>query len=116
MTHPPPNLEVVLSSSLRRHVNALASLVQAVVTGPLAPAEARDLAALFARLNQALGRPLGFANPLLYRPAAEATFHGIVSGSNGGYSAGPGWNPCTGWGSPDGTTLLAALRASLSLP
>ncbi len=73
-------------------------------------------AALFARLNQALGRPLGFANPLLYRPAEEATFHGIVSGSNGGYSAGPGWNPCAGWGSPDGTTLLAALRASLSLP
>ncbi len=69
-------------------------------------------AALVARLNQALGAPVGFANPLLYGAAAEATFHEITTGNNDGYSAGPGWNPCTGLGSPDGARLLAALRGS----
>ncbi len=75
-------------------------------------------AGLVARLNQALGAPLGFANPLLYGAAPSATFHEITTGNNDGYSAGPGWNPCTGLGSPDGSKLLAALRAggSKSLP
>jgi len=66
--------------------------------------------ALIARLNQALGAPVGFLNPSLYRAPADATFHGITSGNNDGYSAGPGWNPCTGWGSPDGSLLLQSLR------
>ncbi len=70
-------------------------------------------AALLVRLNAALGRPLGFVNPILYQPAAEATFRDVVSGSNGGYAAGPGWDACTGWGSPDGATLLAVLRTSV---
>jgi kumamolisin len=67
-------------------------------------------AGLLARINQALGTPVGFVNPLLYSPAAAATFHPVTSGNNGGYSAGPGWNPCTGWGSPDGNRLLTVLR------
>ncbi len=66
-------------------------------------------AALLARLQQSLGKPLGFANPLLYAPSAAAGFRPITSGGNGGYSAGPGWNPCTGLGSPKGATLLGAL-------
>ncbi len=69
-------------------------------------------AALFARLQQALGAPVGFANPRLYTPADEATFHDITSGTNDGYSAGPGWDPCTGWGSPDGARLLRAWTSS----
>jgi hypothetical protein len=28
---------------------------------------------------------------------------------DGAYSAGPGWDPCTGWGSPKGAALLQAL-------
>jgi hypothetical protein len=28
-----------------------------------------------------------------------------------GYEAGFGWDACTGWGSPDGRKLLAALRS-----
>ena len=67
-------------------------------------------AALFARYGEALGKPLGYANPLLYSAAAAAGFRPITSGNNSGYSAGPGWNPCTGLGSPRGSTLLAALR------
>lgn len=65
-------------------------------------------AALIARIQSALGAPLGFLNPRLY--AAPRTFHDITTGGNGGYSAGPGWDPCTGLGSPDGARLLAALR------
>ncbi len=65
-------------------------------------------AALLARLDQLLGAPLGFAAPRLYE--VESAFHDIMTGTNDGYRAGPGWDPCTGLGSPDGTALLAALR------
>jgi kumamolisin len=66
-------------------------------------------AGLFALINQSLGANVGYVNPLLYTATEEATFHDITSGSNGGYSAGPGWDACTGLGSPDGTALLTAL-------
>jgi kumamolisin len=69
-------------------------------------------AGLVARLNQALGKPVGFLNPLLYGAVAgSGAFHDITSGNNGAYSAAPGWDACTGWGSPDGARLLAALSA-----
>ena len=67
-------------------------------------------AALLARLAQGLGKSLGYANPLLYVPAVAGSLRDITSGNNGGYSAGPGWDPCTGLGSPQGTKLLAALK------
>ena len=67
-------------------------------------------AGLLARINQALGKNVGYVNSLLYSASAENTFHDITSGSNGDYSAGPGWDPCTGLGTPDGAALLAALR------
>jgi kumamolisin len=66
-------------------------------------------AALIARLGQALGKPLGYANPLLYPANVAQTFREITRGNNDGYSAGPGWNPCTGLGSPDGSRLLSVL-------
>jgi kumamolisin len=69
-------------------------------------------AGLLARINQALGKNVGYVNPLLYSSTAEATFHDITSGNNGHYSAGPGWDGCTGLGSPDGAALLSALRGA----
>jgi kumamolisin len=66
-------------------------------------------AGLFALINQSLGTTVGYVNPLLYSAKAEATFHDITSGSNGGYSARPGWDACTGLGSPNGAALLTAL-------
>lgn len=69
-------------------------------------------AALIARVNQALAGPVGFVNPRLYTPGMSGAFHDITIGNNGGYSAGPGWDACTGLGSPDGAKLLAALRSS----
>jgi kumamolisin len=67
-------------------------------------------AGLLALINQSLGTSVGYVNPLLYSTKAEATFHEITSGNNGDYSAGPGWNACTGLGSPNGTALLSTLR------
>jgi len=69
-------------------------------------------AALVARLNAALGRELGDPHALFYAQGASGGFSEITQGSNGGYSAGPGWNPCTGLGSPRGSALLAALRST----
>ena len=70
-------------------------------------------AALVARLNHAIGAHSGYLNSLLYRLAKESkeheTFRAIIHGENGAYRAGPGWNACTGLGSPLGDRLLAAL-------
>ncbi len=68
---------------------------------------------LIALLNQKLGKPLGYLNPVLYAlPKTANGFRDILQGSNGTYSAGPGWDACTGLGSPSGSTLAAALTAS----
>ncbi|HTX16720.1 MAG TPA: S53 family peptidase [Candidatus Baltobacteraceae bacterium] len=68
-------------------------------------------AGLLALINQSLGANVGYVNPLLYSAKAESSFHDVTTGNNGGYSAGPGWDACTGLGSPDGTALLTALRS-----
>ncbi len=70
-------------------------------------------AGLTALLNQALGRPVGFLNPELYGAVlAGGGFRDITEGGNGAYSAGPGWDPCTGLGSPRGGAILTALRST----
>jgi kumamolisin len=68
-------------------------------------------AGLIALMNQYLGLDgVGFLNQLLYGDAsAQQTFNDIVSGNNGSYSAGPSWDPCTGWGTPNGDRLLQVL-------
>ena len=66
-------------------------------------------AGLIALLNERKGKPMGYLNPLLYRFTSQAVFHDITQGDNGAYHAGPGWDPCTGLGSPDGTKLMNVL-------
>jgi kumamolisin len=70
-------------------------------------------AALACRLSQAVGKPLGLLQTALYASAkagkAAAGFHDITSGNNGAYKAGPGWDACTGLGSPQGSALLEVL-------
>jgi kumamolisin len=67
-------------------------------------------AGLIARLNQKMGKPVGYLNPLIYAQAVEsAGFHDITDGNNGAFSAAVGWDPCTGLGSPDGAALETAL-------
>ena len=66
-------------------------------------------AGLIVLLNASLGKPVGFLQPQIYAARAAAGFHDITQGNNVGYTAGPGWDACTGNGSPNGAALLAAL-------
>lgn len=76
-------------------------------------------AGLIALLNQGTGRRLGYINPLLYKQYGRSgAFHSITSGNNSvagvkGYTAGPDWNACTGWGSPNGQKLLEVIKSGL---
>jgi kumamolisin len=73
-------------------------------------------AALAARLAQALGMHLGLLQQSLYagvepgKPVADV--RDITVGSNGAYSAGPGWDACSGLGVPVGSAVLEALSAA----
>ncbi len=60
--------------------------------------------ALIARLNQQPAAPVGAANAILYQADGKG-FLDITSGNNGAWQARAGWDPCTGWGSPDGAAL-----------
>ena len=82
-------------------------------------------AAIFALANQARAAfgedALGSANRSLYKFGERqqkgngpAVFHDVTSGNNAfgsslGFSAGPGYDLATGWGSPDVTALISAL-------
>jgi kumamolisin len=70
-------------------------------------------AAFCARVNEArqtAGKPLlGFLNPALYPLGGTASFRDVVSGSNGGYAAGPGYDMVTGLGTPELAALIEAL-------
>ncbi|KAI0777411.1 family S53 protease [Trametes elegans] len=76
-------------------------------------------ASVFALLNDELASqgkpPLGFLNPLLYS-TAKGAFTDITSGSNpgcgtNGFPALTGWDPVTGFGTPN----YAALRSAVGL-
>ena len=72
-------------------------------------------AALIARMNQQLGKSLGFIDAALYAgTVASKAMRDITSGNNGAYSAAKGWDACTGLGSPNGQLLLTALSSSSS--
>jgi subtilase family serine protease len=81
---------------------------------------------LMALAGQYAHHDLGFVNPAIYRIARSSSdhqaFHDIITGSNivnmpnsatglAGYQAGPGWDPATGWGSPDAQVLVPLLAA-----
>ena len=81
-------------------------------------------AALVALINARIGTQLGWLNPQLYLLAREAAtyaevFRDIKDGlSNAavgapGYTAGPGWDACTGLGIVNSTSLLRTLTATL---
>jgi subtilase family serine protease len=71
--------------------------------------------ALVNQLAQSEGQsPPGFINPALYAIGSSA-FHDITTGNNTNaaspslYSAVPGYDLCTGWGTPNGSLLINAL-------
>jgi len=70
-------------------------------------------AGLVARINQSVGKPVGFVNALLYQAGdPSGDFNDIMSGNNGAYSAGPGWDACTGLGSPIGSKVAGIFTES----
>jgi kumamolisin len=72
-------------------------------------------AGLIALINESIGKPVGFLNPLLYQDAGTARdLNDITVGNNGAYSASSGWDACTGLGSPIGAQVAAALGAPSS--
>ncbi|VTZ50741.1 Peptidase S53 (modular protein) [Methylocella tundrae] len=80
-------------------------------------AAAPQWAALAAILSQQLGRKAGFFIPLLYAHMKAGATNDVVTGNNtvfgvGGFSAKPGWDACTGLGSPNGARLLSLLGSS----
>jgi len=83
-------------------------------------------AGLIALADQEAGHPLGFVNPAIYRiargPLYHKAFRDVTTGNNSvtltstsppvtitGYQAGPGWDPVTGWGTPDAQVLIPLL-------
>jgi kumamolisin len=97
--------DVAGDASPQSGYNILVDGQQEVVGGTSAVAPL--WAALVALINQQKGSPVGFLNPKLYGIAAD--FRDITQGNNGAYSAGPGWDPCTGLGSPNGQKIAQAL-------
>jgi len=68
--------------------------------------------------NQVVGQNMGHAAPLLYRilrseggTSYAASFNDVTLGSNGAYSAGAGYDPTTGIGTPRWNGLFADLAA-----
>jgi subtilase family serine protease len=84
-------------------------------------------AAVIALADQEAGHHLGFVNAAIYQiarsPAYHRAFHDVITGNNSvmvpkgggivvGYQAAPGWDPVTGWGSPDAQVLVPLLARS----
>jgi len=79
-------------------------------------------AAVIALADQDAGRHLGFINPALYQIGRsthyDRAFHDVTMGTNTvefpaltitGYPAASGWDPVTGWGSPNAQALVPLL-------
>ena len=52
--------------------------------------------------------PLPFLNPLIYPLIGTSSFRDIVTGSNGAFDAGPGYDMVTGVGVPNVKELIQA--------
>src|SRR6202035_1569218 len=72
-------------------------------------------AGLIAVANAQNGKSAGFLQPAIYAAKGKAAFNDITSGTNYsgtpvGFKAGPGWDACTGLGSPIGTKLITVVN------
>jgi subtilase family serine protease len=93
----------------------------AVVPGGGTSAGAPAWAGIVALADQYAGRHLGFINPAIYEIGRSArynrAFHDVTKGNNtvqvGSVTvkvgSGPGWDPVTGWGSPNAQVLIPLL-------
>jgi len=72
-------------------------------------------AGLLAVANAQNGKTAGFIQPAIYAAKGKAAFNDITSGTNYngtpvGFTAGPGWDACSGLGSPIGTKVIAVVN------
>ena len=95
------------------------------LTGATGTSAATPLwAGIIALADQFAGHPLGFVNPAVYQiartQAYSLAFHDVTRGNNNtkirkppqtilGYQATPGWDPVTGWGTPNAQFLVPLL-------
>jgi subtilase family serine protease len=75
---------------------------------------------IIADINQVVGHPVGFLNNRLYKLGrhGKLPFHDVTIGGNGfngvtGFTAGPGYDLATGWGTPNLGNILAALLGDM---
>jgi kumamolisin len=73
-------------------------------------------AGLIALANQQLGTRVGFIQPAIYVAKGAAAFNDITDGNNGAFSAGPGWDACTGMGTPNASKLIPLLAPAAGTP
>jgi kumamolisin len=78
-------------------------------------------AGLIACANAANGKSAGFINPAIYAAKAKSAFRDITSGTNykgtpKGFTAGKGWDACTGLGSPVAPALIKAVAPATTTP
>lgn len=90
--------------------NVLVDGQQMVVGGTSAVAPL--WAGLIALMCQKTQTRMGFLNSTLYECAGSNCFRQITQGNNGAFSAGQGWSPVAGLGSPLGAQLLQAQQAT----
>ena len=73
-------------------------------------------AGLVAVANQQLGAKVGFLQPTIYAAKATGAFNDVTQGNNGAFTAGPGWDACTGLGSPIANLLIPLLAPATAAP
>ena len=117
---PGTGLALLFSTGTRHN-----DLVAAAGTSAAAPL----WAALIAIADQYANRSLGFVNAAIYEIGTSShyyqAFHDITHGTNTvtfsgqiftGYATGAGWNPVTGWGTPDARYLIPLLAQYAAFP
>lgn len=112
---PPGNMRLVPDVSLAADPTTGAFLVfhgvveQIGGTSWSAPVWAGFCALINESRIKANKQPLPFLNPLIYPLIGTSSFRDVTSGSNGAFSAGPGYDLVTGLGVPNVKALIQAL-------
>jgi kumamolisin len=117
-----PDVAIVWDSLLQSNNFGIDALVilngQALAAGGTS-LSVQTWAGIAALLNQARANaglsPIGLLGPAIYPLNGTSAFNDITMGNNGGYFAGPGYDLCTGLGSPNIANLATALAGG-SIP
>jgi kumamolisin len=111
-----PDVAIVWDSLLQSNNSGIGALV--VLNGQPMSVGGTSLsvqtwAGIVALLNEARANaglnPIGLLGPAIYPLNGTTAFNDVTMGNNGSYSAGPGYDLCTGLGSPNIANLATAL-------